>query len=187
MQVQPRVTASIIPSLITSSIPEKEEFPWYAIRVRSNRERCTAASLEGKGLPWFLPLCRERRNWANRIRIVERPLIPGYVFGRFDPDKRLPILTIPGVVHVVGTEAGPLPIDPDEMAALQRIASSPVFAEYWPFLSIGQNVVIDAGPLCGLKGKLVSCKSDWRLVVSVTLLQRSVAVVVEREWVRPDR
>lgn len=185
MQVElPVYSSSLPPAGLTG--PE-EAFPWYAVRVRPNRERCAAAALEGKGMPCFLPLCQERRNWANRIRIVERPLIPGYVFGRFNPDQRLPILTIPGVLHVVGTKAGPLPIDPDEMAALQRIAASPLFAERWPFLAVSQDVLIDAGPLSGLRGKLVGFKSEWRLVVSVTLLQRSVAVVVERDWVRPDR
>jgi len=168
-------------------VPETGEFPWYAIRVRANRERTTAASLEGKGLPSFLPVCRERRNWANRIRIVERPLFPGYVFGRFDAEKRLPILTIPGVLHVVGTQAGPIPVDPDEIAALQRIAASPLFAEAWPFLSVGEDVLIDAGPLRGVRGKLAAFKSDLKLIVSVTLLQRSVAVTVERNWVRPCR
>lgn len=185
MQVELRVCPPAIPPAGLST-PE-EEFPWYAIRVRPNRERCAAMSLAGKGLPCFLPLCQERRNWANRIRIVERPLIPGYVFGRFNPEQRLPILTIPGVLHVVGTKAGPLPIDTDEIAALQRIVASPLFAERWPFLSVSQDVLIDAGPLSGLRGKLVGFKSEWRLVVSVTLLQRSVAVVVERDWVRPDR
>ncbi|MCX6621817.1 MAG: NusG-like protein [Acidobacteria bacterium] len=186
MQVQPnaREAASLSGTLFSAV---EDDLAWYAIRVRSNRERCAAASLEAKGLRCFLPLCRERRNWANRVRIVDRPLIPGYVFSRFNPENRLPILMIPGIVHILGTPAGPLPIDPREIAALQRIVSSPLFAERWPFLSVGQDVSIDAGPLCGLKGKLVAFKSDWRLVVSVTLLQRSVAVVVERDWVRPDR
>src|ERR1041384_6971297 len=76
---------------------------WYAIRVRSKCERCVAAGLEAKNYKHFLPVSQEVRQWANRIRRVERILIPGYVFAQFDFYKRLPVLTIPGVTDIVGT------------------------------------------------------------------------------------
>lgn len=159
--------------------------PWFAVRVNANCERRTVAALTGKGFESFVPLCWQYRNWSNRTRKVERALMPGYVFSRFDPDFRLPILTIPGVAYIVGTSSGPVPVDPDELQAIRKVAESSAIAEPWPFLSAGQFVTLDNGPLRGLCGRLVSTGKDMKVVVSVTLLQRSVAVEVDRAWVRP--
>ena len=167
------------------SLYEAHADDWFAVRVNSNCERRTVTALTGKGYESFVPLCWQYRNWSNRIRKVERAMIPGYVFSRFNPEDRLPILTIPGVTYIVGTSAGPLPVDPDELAALRRIAESSALAEPWPFLSAGQVVKLASGPLRGLCGRLVSTSRDTKVVVSVTLLQRSVAVEVERSWIRP--
>ena len=158
---------------------------WYAIHVNSNCERRVGAALRSKGYESFVPLCVQFRNWSNRIRQVERTLIPGYVFGRFDPERRLPILTIPGVAYIVGTRAGPVPVDPSELAAISKIAASPAGAEPWPYIAAGQMVTVENGPLRGLHGRLISANNDWRVVVSISLLQRSVAVEVDRSWIRP--
>ena len=158
---------------------------WYAVRVNANCERIVAAAMESKGLGSFFPRCWQYRRWANRNRKVERALIPGYVFGRFHCEKRLPILTIPGVAYIVGTSAGPLPVDPHELAAIRKVAASGATAEPWPFLKAGQLVTLENGPLRGVPGRLISVNANWKVVVSITLLQRSVAVEVERSWVRP--
>lgn len=158
---------------------------WFAIRVNANCERRVTEALEGKGFESFLPQCWEYRNWGKRTRKVERALFPGYVFGRFVPRQRLPILTIPGVTYIVGTSAGPLAVDPDELAAIRRIAESNALAEPWPYLAVGSIVSLEDGPLRGLRGRLVSAGHDVRVVVSITLLQRSVSVIVDRRWVRP--
>ena len=159
---------------------------WYAIRVKSKCERCVAMGLEGKGYNHFLPLSQEYRNWSNRIRKVERILIPGYVFAQFDLERRLPVLTTTGVAHIVGTRQGPLPIARDELAAIRLITQSGSFAEPWPSAEVGQRVIVVAGPLCGLRGYLAEVKSQCRVVVSVTLLQRSVAAEVDRNHVHAD-
>jgi transcription antitermination factor NusG len=90
------------------------------------------------------------------------------------------------VVYVVGTRSGPLPVDPEELATVRRIADLAAVAEPWPFLAEGQPVTLEHGPLRGITGVLVSIKTGWKVVVSVTLLQRSVAVEVDRAWVRPE-
>ena len=159
---------------------------WFAIRVKSKCERCVAMALEGKGYRHFLPLFRDYRNWSNRVRRTERVLIPGYVFARFNPEKRLPILTIPAVVQIVGTPLGPLPIAAEEIAALQLIARSGSSAEPWPSAKVGQRIVVSGGPLRGLRASLVEAKNQYRAVVSVSLLGRSVAAEVDRKYVRPD-
>ena len=158
---------------------------WYAIRVSPNCERRVADALKGKEFESFLPLCWQYRTWGNRIRKVQRAMIPGYVFGRFDPEKRLPVLTIPGVAYIVGTRNGPTSVDPYELAVVRKIAQSSAMSEPWPFLAAGQPITLEYGPLRGISGKLISVNADWKVVVSITLLQRSVAVIVDRSWVRP--
>ena len=160
-------------------------FPWFALRVRSRHENTVAAILGGKGYEWFVPLYKSRRLWSDRIKEIQLSLIPGYVFCRFDPQHRFPILTTPGVVSVVGIGKCPIPIDDAEIAAIQAAVRSGFPSRPWPFLQIGQRVRVEHGPLCGLEGILLYVKGQRRLVLSVTLLQRSVAVEVDDAWVVP--
>jgi transcription antitermination factor NusG len=162
-----------------------ESGSWYALRIKSRHERIVAAALYGKGYEVFLPLYRDRRRWSDRMKELELPLFPGYLFCRFDVAKRLPILTTPGIVQVVGVGKTPLPIEDTEIAAIQSIVISRLNAQPWPYLQVGQRVRIEQGPLTGLQGILIALKKTHRLVVSVTLLQRSVAVEVDHDWASP--
>jgi transcription antitermination factor NusG len=156
---------------------------WFALRVRSNCERTVAVMLQGKGYTEFLPTYRKPSR--SLVRNVELPLFPGYVFSRFDITRRLPILTTPGVVHVVGFGQKPEPINEDEISAIQRFVASGLVVEPWPFLQVGDTVVVECGALAGLEGILVEKKNQYRMVVSLTLLRRSVAVEIDRDWIRP--
>ena len=158
---------------------------WYALRVRSRFENTVTTLLHGRGYESFLPLYKCRRRWSDRVKEIELPLFPGYVFCQFNALDRLPILTIPGVVHVVGVGRNPLPIDESEIAAIQAAIRSGLPRQPWPFLEIGQKVRIECGPLCGVEGILLSFRGRQRLLLSVTLLQRSVAVQVDEAWVLP--
>jgi transcription antitermination factor NusG len=159
---------------------------WYAIRVASNFEKATAQALRGRGIEEFLPLYSRLRHTPNgSSRQVELALFPGYVFGRFDVYNRLPILTIPGVMHIVGFGRTPVPVDADELAALKRILDSRLLVEPWPFMKVGERISIERGPLRGLKGTVLVFKGTYRLIASITLLQRSVAAEIDRESVRP--
>lgn len=126
-----------------------------------------------------------RRRWSDRIKELEEPLFGGYVFCRLDPLERLPVLTIPGVVRFVSVGRNPAPIEDCEIAAIQSVVSSGFPAEPWPFLRVGQTVRIEDGPLRDLEGLLINIKGSHRLVISVGLLQRSVAVEIDRDWVTP--
>jgi transcription antitermination factor NusG len=112
-------------------------------------------------------------------------LFPGYLFSRFSFTNRLPILTIPGVVNIVSLGKEPTPVDEEEIRSLLVICGSQLPAQPWPFLRRGQRVVIERGALQGAEGLLVDDRKAYRLVVSITLLQRSVAVEIDRDWVRP--
>ena len=157
--------------------------PWFALRIRSRCEKNVAAILKEKGFEVFLPLYRCRRRWSDRIKETEEPLFPGYLFCRFDLQKRLPILITPHVILIVGSGKMPVPVDDTEIAALQSIVDSGLQAWPWPFLRLGQTVRVLQGPLNGVEGTLVAFKTGHRLVVSVTLLQRSVAVEIDHDWV----
>jgi transcription antitermination factor NusG len=157
--------------------------PWYALRVKTRGEQLAASALTMKGYDVFLPQYRSRRRWSDRVKEVDLPLFAGYLFCRLDVNRRLPVLTSPGVLQLVGTGNAFYPVDDQEIAVLQSIVTSQVAAEPWPFLRVGQTVRIDHGPLAGLQGLLVSLKKPYRLIVSVTLLQRSVAVELDHDWV----
>jgi transcription antitermination factor NusG len=153
--------------------------------VKPRFEKLVATVARNKGFEEFLPLYHSRRRWSDRYTTVELPLFPGYVFCRLNPEHRLPLLTIPGALHFVGIGKIPAPVDEGEIAAIQAALRSGLFAEPWPFLDVGQRVRIEEGPLADLEGILIRVRKQHRLVISVTLLNRSVAVEVERDWVRP--
>ncbi len=145
-----------------------------------------SATLRGKGFEEFLPLYRSRRRWSDRVKELDLPLFPGYLFCRFDvQDRLLPILTTPGVISIVGAGKTPVAVSAEEIAAVQAIVRSGLPAQPWPCLAVGSTVFIERGPLAGIEGIALNVDKAYRLVVSVPLLQRAVAVEIERDWVRP--
>jgi transcription antitermination factor NusG len=160
-------------------------YPWFAVRVKSRSEKSVAAIAQYNGFEQFLPLYQSRRRWSDRVKSVELPLFPGYVFCRIEAARRLQLLTIPGVQQIVGAGKTPLPVDDAEIMALQVAAKSGLPAEPWPFLRAGQRVLLEDGPLAGLEGLLIDFRKNYRLLLSVTLLNRAVAVEIDRDWVTP--
>lgn len=161
------------------------DLPWFALHVRCRHERIVEESLTGKGYAVLAPSYRVRRKRADRTVEVEESLFPGYLFCQFDPRQRLPVLKTPGLVRVVGTRTSPEPVDELEIASIRAIVNSGRPVQPWPYLRAGHRVRIEAGPLAGASGVLVSVKNDTRLVASVTLMQRSVAVEIDRDIVTP--
>jgi len=162
-----------------------EDSRWFALRVRSNFERTVSTILQNKGYEEFLPTYRCQRRWTDRIKTEDLPLFPGYVFCRLDQARRLPVLSTSGVLHIVGIGKAPVAVEPAELEAVWRIVHSDLLSNPWPHLEAGQMVVIEAGPLAGIEGILIESKNQTKLVVSVTLLRRSVAVEIEKRNVRP--
>jgi transcription antitermination factor NusG len=158
---------------------------WYAVRVRSNFELYVSTVLEHKGVERFFPTYRSRRVWADRVKTLDLPLFPGYVFCRIPLNQRNRVVTTEGVVGLVGAGRQPIPVSDAEIEAVRTVAQSEVPTEPWPYLKIGQTVRICHGSLAGVEGILVRVKNSWRLVVSVTLLERSVAVEVDAAYISP--
>jgi transcriptional antiterminator NusG len=164
---------------------ELQPHPWFALRVRSNYERITVTHLRERGYQEFAPSYKTERRWSDRTKQIDRFLFPGYIFCRFDPGERLPILTAPGVVDVVGFGKVPEPIPHDEIERVRRMVDSGLLVTPYPYVEVGQAVLIERGPLSGVEGILVEVKGTVRLVVSINLLQRSVSAEVDRQAVRP--
>ena len=158
---------------------------WYALRVRSNHEKTASLFLSSRGYEEFLPLYRTRRRWSDRTKVVELPLFAGYVFCRFDASHRLPILKTPGVVSVVSFGRKLVPVDDREIQSLRAVVSSGRSVQPWPYLRIGQRVRLVGGAMHDVEGILIELKKGLRVVLSISLLQRSVAVEVDRENVEP--
>jgi transcription elongation factor/antiterminator RfaH len=159
------------------------QFPWYALQCWLRKESLIAAQLEGQGFECFLPKYKRLREWSDRKKEVEQPLFPGYLFCRFDYTQRRPVVVTPGVLQVVGCGRTPTPIEDGEIQAIQIAVASGVPGQPWPYLEVGERVRIHTGKLSGIEGILVNFKGNHRVVLSVTLLQRSVALEVDLSWV----
>ncbi len=160
-----------------------QQWPWFAVMVRAKREKCANAILENAGYQCFLPLNKSIRRWSDRTKSSEVPLFPGYLFCRMDPQNRMTVLMTPGVIQILGIGKTPTPVKDGEIAAIQRIAESGLSAMPWPYVQVGNVVRIENGPLRGLTGNVFKIKTGLKLVVSVELLQRSVAVEIDRGWI----
>src|ERR1700722_17178148 len=164
-----------------------KELPWFALQVRSQREGQVAEHLSAKGYELFLPLYTCRKRWSDRVKKVEMPLFPGYLFCRFDFYDPLPILKTPWMMQIVGFNQVPSPVDEEEISAVRTLVATGAHAQPWPFIGLGDRVRIESGPLRGIVGVLTQVKGDHKLVVSITLLQRSVAVEIDSALVTPER
>jgi transcription antitermination factor NusG len=169
-------------SLIDNPSNTNSNVAWYALQVRSRKENYVASQIQGKGLECLLPTYKSIRQWSDRKKELEQPLFPGYLFCRFDFQDRRPLITIPGVLQILGNGRVAIPVADEEIAALRMAVSSEMPKQPWPYLEVGQRVRVNYGTLAGLEGILVNVKGNHRVVLSVTLLQRSVALEVETAW-----
>src|SRR6266542_3519675 len=159
--------------------------PWFAIVVKTQHEHVVHDGLCQKGLESFLPLYCATRRWSDRVKRLQAPLFPGYVFCRFDHRDRVSVLRTPGVRSIVSFGGTVTPIGNQEIERIQALVASGSPLEPWPFLKQGQRVRIDDGPLSGLEGILAEAGKGRRVVVSLDLLQRSVAVQLDRDRITP--
>jgi transcription termination/antitermination protein NusG len=150
--------------------------PWLAVYVKPRHEKNVAVTFECKGYEAFLPTYMKHHRYNRKF---ELPLFPGYVFCRSELSKTLPLMTTPGVFSIVGN--GRQLISEEEINAVRRVATLGLTPSPWPYISPGQELCIQSGPLRGVRGVLVDASDQRWLVVSIHLLQRSVAAKVDRE------
>jgi transcription antitermination factor NusG len=181
----PAISTNRIVSLATKSEEDPRPFEndlqprWYAVYTSANREKCVKEQLDRRLVESFLPLYDSIRRWKDRKVHLQLPLFPSYVFVCVALCDRLQVLQTPGVVRFVGFNGCPYALPESEVQALQKIVPRAFHAEPHPYLTRGLRVRVNAGPLAGCEGILVRKKSRARFVVSVDLIQRSVAVEVD--------
>jgi transcription antitermination factor NusG len=156
---------------------------WFALYVKPRHEKVVTRLLRGEGLEAFLPLYKRRHVYETRSKDNELPLFPGYVFCRFDVLKRRPVLSTTGVLSIVGIGKSPTPIDDIEISSLQTAMNARLSIEPCDFFPPGRRVRITAGALADVEGTIVEFRNASRLILSVSLLQRSVQIEIDSSWV----
>lgn len=174
-----------MPDLCSRGAGESDRLPWYALQVRSRREAWVATQLEGQGYECLLPLYKSERRWSDRVKEVDQPLFPGYLFCRFEVTNRGPLVMTPGVQRIVGIGRTPVAVAESEMESIRQVLASGLPSQPWLYLQIGQRVRVNHGGLNNLEGILINFKGSHRVVLSVSLLQRSVAMEIDLSWVTP--
>jgi transcription elongation factor/antiterminator RfaH len=163
------------------------ESRWYAAYTRARHEKRVAQQMEGNQIECFLPLYRTVRRWKDRRKQLELPLFPGYVFVHLGLRDRLEVLRLPGVVQIVGFGGKPAVLADAEIESLRAGLMRGLQAEPHPYLKIGRRVRIHSGPMAGMEGILARRKEKFRVVLSIHLIQRSVAVEVDESEIEAIR
>jgi transcription antitermination factor NusG len=160
---------------------------WFAVWTRSRQEKVAAAMLEALGVPHFLPLRSEVHRWSDRKQTVTIPLFSGYLFVRLNPNKdsRLRVLNLPGIAGLVGSQAGPLPIPDYEIENIRTVIAQKMQYSTYPEIPIGNRVRVVRGSLAGIEGTLLRTQTDSKLVLSIELIQQSIAVSIHASDVEP--
>jgi transcription antitermination factor NusG len=157
------------------------EMKWYAAYTSANHEKKVHEQLELRTVESFLPLYETVRRWRDRRMRLQLPLFPGYVFAHIALQDRLQVLQVPGVVRLVGFNGQPAALPDEDIDGLRRGLMSGVLAEPHPFLTVGRRIRITSGPLAGREGILLRRKGSLRVVLSIDLIERSLAVDVAQE------
>jgi transcription antitermination factor NusG len=172
--LQPAGTPFPCPAASAQPVPK-----WYAIYTCARHEKYVAKQLEERGITHFLPLYRSWHTWKDRRKQVELALFPSYVFVNICMQARLRVLQLEGVVHIVTFNGQPAALPQLEIDALRNGLAQRIYAEPHPYLTAGRRVRICRGPLLGTEGILVRWKDKLRVVISLDVLMRSVAVEVD--------
>lgn len=170
MQIEPHAS-----DLVDVHLPRA----WYVLYTRHQHEKMVAQILAGKGFETFLPLYESVRRWKDRSKLLSLPLFPCYVFLKGGIERRLDIMTTPGIHALVSNAGQPAVIPSTEIEAILRVAESGTRAEPHPFLKCGDRMRIKSGPLAGIEGIVLKKKNIYRLVLSVEMLGKSAAVEID--------
>ena len=160
-----------------------QSLSWYALKVRTGGELSSMAALRARGFDPYCPTREERRRYSDRMKLVETAVFPGYLFCKFDAQKKVPILSSPGVEYIVGFAGAPVPLTDQEVDSIRRVVDAGGSAT--KYLARGQRVRVTHGPLEGVEGILIRDSHGDQLVVSIDLLTRSASLRIDPDNVRP--
>jgi transcription antitermination factor NusG len=164
-----------------------EEPRWYAIHTRARHEKSVTAQLQHIGVTTFLPLIRQTHRWSDRQKTIQCVLFDCYTFVCLQAysQKHFHIVKTPGVIGFVGVRGVGLPLPEKEIEDIRTLLANSIPCSPYPFLGTGRRVRIRGGCMDGLEGILVAKNSDQSLVVSIDMIQRSVAVRIDGYGVEP--
>jgi transcriptional antiterminator RfaH len=157
--------------------------PWFALQTMPRNEKKVSNVLMQKGYECLAPTYRQRRKWSDRTVQIDLPLFPMYVFCRLGPSVLGKAVSTSGVVKIVGFNGKPAEVAVEEINALQLLMQSNLLREPWKYLCHGTQVMVETGPLAGVEGVICPSENGRRLIISITLLQRSVAIRLDEDTV----
>ena len=170
-------------SSLQSTLLAKRSFAWYVLKIRTGGEQAAVTALKHRGFDPYCPMQKERRQYSDRMKLVDAAVFPGYVFCQFDSQKKLPVISCPGVEYIVGFADGPTPVPEEELMNIRRMIAAGASAVRC--LQSGQRVRVTHGPLEGVEGILVRDTAGDRLVVSIELLNQGAALHVNQDYICP--
>lgn len=158
---------------------------WYALYTCARHEKRVVQQIERRRLSCFLPLYRSVRRWKDRRKELELALFPGYVFVHMSLSNKLKVLEVPGVVRLVSFNGQPAPLPAEEIEALRNRLSGSAKVEPHPYLRAGRKVRVRSGPFQGLEGVILRRKDRCRLIFSIDLIRRSLAIELDEADLEP--
>jgi transcription antitermination factor NusG len=164
---------------LASPSASHQSAPWYVTYTSPRHEKHVAKQCEERGIATFLPSYRSVRRWKDRKKEVELPLFPGYVFVQVSNERRVDVLRVPGVVHVVSFQGKPAAVSISEIEMLRRGLTGSLAVRPHPYLKAGRKVRMRSGPMAGIEGIFVRKKDCARVILSISLIERSVAMEVD--------
>lgn len=156
---------------------------WHVLYTRHQHEKSVRRVLANKGFETFLPLCRSASRWKDRMKMVDRPLFPCYVFLRGVERDWLNVLKTPGVQMLVAGSNGAAVVPDEEIDAVRRLTENGGIVEPHPYLKSGDRVRVRLGPFAGVEGYLIRKKNGCRLVVGIEILGKAAAAEVDAVFV----
>jgi transcription antitermination factor NusG len=174
--------------MTTTAIPTPGDFGeerWFAAYTSPRHEKHVSQQMQRRGIQNYLPLYKSSRRWKDRRKELELPIFPGYLFVRMTLRERVSVLQVPGVVHLVSFQGRPTPLPDAEIEMLQRQLSQNGRLQPHPFLTLGRRVRVTSGAMAGMEGILARKKDKFRVVLSIALIQRSVAVEIDLSDIEP--
>jgi transcription antitermination factor NusG len=166
---------------------DRSDYQWFAVWTRSRQEKVSATMLAAMGVQHFLPLKSEIRQWSDRKQRVDVPLFSGYLFVRINSSRAsgLQVLKATGIAGFVGNTSGPLPIPDQQIEDVRTILTRQPDCTVLPFIKKGLRVRVIKGPLAGVEGRLLSSNAASRLLISIEMIHKTLAVSVSPDVIEP--
>jgi transcription antitermination factor NusG len=171
-------------SSLNGSISTKKR-AWFAVFTVPRHEKRVEEHFRVRTIENFLPLYRRQRQWKDASKgVVSLPLFSSYIFARIGNGERASVLGVPGVISIVGSVREPLEV-PDSYICFLRAGLQEGTIEPYPYLAVGTRVRIRYGAMAGMEGVLLRKKNQFRVVLTLDMIMKSVTLEVSTDDIEP--